>query len=116
LIGIRDEHDLGYATVLARAVKILKDKLSARYVEFIIRAHELAKIEVALDLYFIPSAYFPAFKPSGGQRYDYVVFSRSFEMLDFRNIELEGVNQQYLLLYFRNWKELSLNRLLLGKA
>jgi RimJ/RimL family protein N-acetyltransferase len=113
IIALRDLENRGFSTVLEAATKTLYNRLGARYLEFIIRADELAKIDTAIDLHFIPSAYFPALQLQGDKRLDYVAFSRSFEMLDFRTIELEGINQRYLLQYFKTWKEISLNRLLM---
>jgi ribosomal protein S18 acetylase RimI-like enzyme len=113
IIGIRDAESIGYGPIFATACRELK-KSGARYIEFIIRADEAAKIEHALSAQFVPCAYFPAMQLSAaGDRYDYVVFSRSYEILDFRNLRLEGVNRQYLIQYFNKWKELSLDPILL---
>lgn len=113
LIGIRDVESVGYSTILASACKALH-KLGARYIEFIMRADERQKIETALASQFIPCGYFPAMQLSAqGYRFDYVVFSRSYEILDFSNVRLAGVNSQYLIQYYENWKELSLDPILL---
>jgi hypothetical protein len=113
LMGIRDVHEIGYATIFANCCRELRN-LGARYIEFIIRADEIQKVEVSLRARFVPSAYFPALQLSAaGHRFDYVVFSRSFEILDFQDLELEGVNRQYLREYFKTWKEISLDRSLL---
>lgn len=113
IIGIKDTDGRGFGPILEKTTKVLYDKMNARYLEFIIRADEIAKIDAALELHYIPSAYLPALQLDHDKRHDYVIFSRSFEMLDFRNIELDGVNQQYLRQYFRTWKEASLNRMVL---
>ena len=54
---------------------------------------------------FIPCGYLPAFQLEGEKRYDYVVFSRSFEILDFNNLELTGENQKYLRNYIGLWEQ-----------
>ena len=41
----------------------------------------------------------------GAQRYDFVIFSRSYEILNFRNIRLEGINREYLNQYLQLWKK-----------
>jgi hypothetical protein len=113
LIGIRDVDGLGYSNILDAACRTLKG-LGARYIEFIIRADETAKIETAIQAQFVPCAYFPAMQlAASGTRFDYAVFSRSFEILDFHNLKLEGRNCQYLIQYYNNWKEISLDPILL---
>jgi hypothetical protein len=82
--------------------------LGARYLEFIMRADDLENIDAVLTSKFIPSAYFPAMHREEEGRYDFVVFSRSFEILNFRDLSLEGINQKFMLQYFNLWKELSL--------
>lgn len=107
LIGIRDINNAGYASILNIASHLLHD-LGARYLEFIMRADEIQSIDAAIKASFIPSAYFPAMHCEKKLRYDFVTFSRSFEILNFRNLSLEGVNRKYVLQYFNIWKELSL--------
>jgi hypothetical protein len=106
LIGIRDTQGEGTFRILDAASKLLHD-LGARYIEFIIRADEIEKIEMAIEAEFIPCAYFPSMHRNGEIRHDFVAFSRSFEILNFRNLKLEGVNRQYLVQYFNIWKEQS---------
>jgi RimJ/RimL family protein N-acetyltransferase len=108
LIGIGDKKGEGIYRILSTATEVLHD-LGARYMECIIRADEVEKTEMALQAEFIPCAYFPSMHGSGKLRHDFVVFSRSFEILNFRNLKLEGVNRQYLLQYFNTWKEISLS-------
>src|SRR5262249_20849941 len=111
----RDTGRRGYSNIFQSACRSLRG-LGARYIEFIIRADELRKIETALRAQFLPCAYFPALQlGADGARYDYVVFSRSFEILDFRNVRLEGVNHDYLMQYFDSWKEISLDPVLLQR-
>lgn len=113
LLGIRDSERLGYAGILQRACRLLHDILATRYIEFIVRADETERISNALDAGFIPCAYFPAMQLSNDRRYDFVAFSRSFEVLDFHNIQLEGINHEYLMQYFEAWKDIALGPILL---
>lgn len=110
IMGIRrPEHGgPGFETILDAACRFLRDQ-AARYLEFIVRADEAATIEAALACDFIPCAYFPALMLQGERRYDFVVFSRSFEILDFKNIKLEGLNRQYLELYYDHWRGVALS-------
>lgn len=93
--------------MLEQAAQTLHE-LGARYLEFIIRADQLQKIDLAIQSSFIPCAYFPAMQNAGDQRHDFVAFSRSYETLNFRNIRLEGVNRELLSQYLDLWKEISL--------
>lgn len=112
LIGIRDVNQVGYGPIFRSACKVLR-RMGARYIEFIMRADETRKIEIALESEFIPCAYFPAMQLSAaGYRFDYVIFSRSFEILDFRDLKLDGVNRRFLAQYFSMWKESSLDPIL----
>ena len=105
IIAIRDEKNVGYYHILESACFALR-KLGVRYLEFIMRADEVNKISIALETRFIPCAYFPAMQLSAsGYRFDYVVFSRSFEILDFKGLKFEGVYKDYLKQYFAFWEE-----------
>lgn len=107
IIGIRDLAGAGFYNILSKASEMMHES-GARYLEFIMRADEVAKVDMAIQAGFIPCAYFPAMHLSGGTRHDFVVFSRSYEVLNFRKLQLEGVNQEYLAQYIRSWQELSL--------
>jgi len=107
LIGVRDANHLGLLRILEQSSRMLRD-LGARYVEFIMRADEIEKIESSIQAEFIPGAYFPSMHQSGEWRFDFVSFSRSFEILNFKNLSLEGVNRDYILQYFNLWKDISL--------
>lgn len=104
LIGIRDLENIGYQILLNQACHLLW-KMGVRYIEFIMRADETDKIQTALDAQFIPSGYFPALQVLNDRRYDFVTFSKSFEILDFSNVQLDGVNRDLLELYIQNWKK-----------
>lgn len=107
LIGIRDAKKRGLSPILEATTLTLRD-MGVRYIELILRAQDLDKVEAVLQSEFIPCAYFPAMYLEGKSRFDFVACSRSFETLNFRNIQLEGVNKKYLLQYFKLWKEVSL--------
>jgi hypothetical protein len=58
-----------------------------------------------MDARYIPSAYFPCMKKSGNKLQDCVVFSRTFEVLDFRNVKLISLYQDFLREYLSLWRE-----------
>jgi hypothetical protein len=85
----------------------------ARYIEVIVRADRPKILESIMRAKFIPCGFFPAFQMVNDKRHDFVVFSRSFEIFDFQNVKLKGLNQVYLEEYFKAWKRMSLNPKLL---
>ena len=87
---------------------MLRD-FGARYIELIIRADKPKIVDSILAAKMIPSALFPAFQIKDNQRYDFVVFSKSYEVFDFQNIKLKGLNQKFLEEYYEAWKRISLN-------
>jgi hypothetical protein len=107
IIGVRDVNKIGLQIILNSAMWVLHE-IGARYIELILRADDLKTIDTVIKTEFIPCAYFPAMYLSEKMRYDFVVFSRSFEILNFKNMKLDGVNKQYLLQYFNLWKETSI--------
>ncbi len=92
--------------------KLLRDA-GARYIEVIVRSDRPKILESILRAKFIPCGFFPSFQQIGDKRYDFAVFSRSFEIFDFQNVKLKGMNQVYLEEYFKAWKRMSLNPKLL---
>ncbi|MGK5081993.1 hypothetical protein WDW37_01715 [Bdellovibrionota bacterium FG-1] len=104
IVGIRKPIDLDGKNLLETVSTLLRDR-GVRYIETIVRADQLETVDHIINAGFIPSAYFPAFQVQGQYRYDYSVFSKTFEILDFSGIELAGVNKKYLLHYFEKWKE-----------
>lgn len=74
------------------------------YVEVIIDAYSPALQGEALDARFIPSAYFPCAKRMGDKRYDCIVFSRTFEILDFRNVKILSLYKNFLDEYLKLWR------------
>lgn len=78
--------------------------LGLRYIELLVSAFDPVKQRQALEARFLPCAYFPAMKvTAGGKRMDYLVFSRSFEKLDFTQISLEGTRRRYLQAFVKCW-------------
>ena len=49
----------------------------------------------------------PGFQKEGDSRYDYVVFSRSFEILDFENLSFKGINKKYVDEYIKAWSNIA---------
>jgi RimJ/RimL family protein N-acetyltransferase len=108
IIGGKVPENVDYTIFLNQTASMLKTH-NVRYIEILIRADKPKIIESILRSKFIPSAFFPAFQLHGEIRYDYVVMSKTFEMFDFQNIRLKGLNQKYLESYYEQWKLTSLN-------
>ena len=104
---------MDFSQLFFNANKLLRDA-GARYIEVITRADRPKIIESILKAKFIPCGYFPAFQLIGDKRYDFIILSRSFEIFDFQNVKLKGMNQVYLEEYFKAWKRMSLNPKLLN--
>lgn len=107
IMGIYDENELGYMSILKQTCFVLK-RMSVRYIEFMVQAQEIDKVSVALKFKFIPSAFFPGLQLYDDKRFDMVIFSRSFEMFDFNDIQLEGTNKEFLEIYYHTWEKFSL--------
>ena len=113
IVGGKMPGNLDFTQLFLRANKLLRDS-GARYIEVIARADRPKILESILKAKFIPCAFFPAFQKIKDKRHDFVVFSRSFEIFDFQNVKLKGLNQVYLEEYFKSWKRMSLNPKLLN--
>lgn len=107
ITGCCIDREVSFTELFLKISNILRDR-GIRYIEVILRANRLNLIDKITKAKFIPCGYIPAFQLEEDQRYDYVVFSRSFEILDFKNIVLTGTNQKYLELYIKNWEEMFL--------
>jgi RimJ/RimL family protein N-acetyltransferase len=81
------------------------NQMEMTYVEVIIDAYSPAIQRDALDARFIPTAYFPCGKRMGGKRYDCIVFSRTFDILDFRNVKIISLYKNFLREYLKLWRE-----------
>ena len=44
-------------------------------------------------------------KRMGGRRYDTIVFSRTFDILDFRNVKIISLYKNFLREYLKLWRE-----------
>ena len=93
------------ATVVLESVARKLNDIHMAYTELILDAYAPHLQRAAMDARYIPSAYFPSLKKSGGKRYDCVVFSRTFEVLDFRNVKLVSLYKNYLREYLSLWRE-----------
>lgn len=108
IIGGKVDPNVSYSSLFNKIANLLRDH-QARYVEMLVRADKPKIIDSILKAKFIPSAFFPAFQLHEGKRYDYVVMNKTFEIFDFQNIRLKGLNQKYLEEYFNHWKLSALN-------
>lgn len=113
VVGGKMPGNLNFTELFLKANRLLRDA-GARYIEAIVRADRPKILDSIMKAKFIPCGFFPAFQKIGDKRYDFVVFSRSFEIFDFQNVKLKGVNQKYLEEYYRAWKRHSLNPKLLN--
>lgn len=114
IIGGKVRSDVSYSDLLEQICRIVRNE-GGRYFEIIIRADKPKIIESVMNARFIPSAFFPAMQRIKEIRYDYLVLSRTFEIFDFRNVQLRGVNNLYLQEYFQTWKSLALSPRLLDE-
>ncbi|HXH32576.1 MAG TPA: GNAT family protein [Bacteriovoracaceae bacterium] len=112
IVGGNMPGDLDFSLLFLQANRLLRDA-GARYIEVIVRADRPKILESIIRAKFIPCGFFPAFQLINGKRYDFLVLSRSFEIFDFQNVRLKGLNQVYLEEYFMAWKRMSLNPKLL---
>lgn len=112
IVGGKMSHNIDFSELFLQTNRLLRDA-GARYIEVIVRADRPKILESILRAKFIPCGFFPAFQMVGNKRHDFLVFSRSFEIFDFQNVKLKGMNQVYLEEYFKAWKRMSLNPKLL---
>lgn len=78
-----------------------------RYIELLVNAHIPQMQRIALDIKFLPCAYFPSMQMNhDGEREDFLIFSRSFENLDFTNMHLVETNQKFLDAFMKCWYEM----------
>lgn len=112
IVGGKMPGNLDFSELFLQTNRLLRDA-GARYIEVIVRADRPKILESILRAKFIPCGFFPAFQMVSEKRHDFLVFSRSFEIFDFQNVKLKGMNQVYLEEYFKAWKRMSLNPKLL---
>lgn len=113
IVGGKMPGNINFTELFLNANRLLRDA-GARYIEVIVRADRPKILDSIMNAKFIPCGFFPAFQKIGDKRYDFVVFSRSFEVFDFQNVKLKGINQVYLEEYFKAWKHMALNPKLLN--
>ena len=104
ILGGRTEIE-DFSLLLNSAAKVLRE-LNVGYVECLVDAYSPELQRQAVHARFLPSAYFPSMRLVGGKRWDYVALSRSFDMLDFRNVTLMSTYREYLKEYLKIWNEL----------
>ncbi|HAN04170.1 MAG TPA: hypothetical protein DCW72_10280 [Elusimicrobia bacterium] len=100
--GVTNEKS--FAVVLESVAQKVS-QMDMSYVEVIIEAYSPELQRDALDARFIPSAYFPSAKRMEDKRYDCVVFSRTFDILDFRNVKIISLYKNFLNEYLKLWRE-----------
>ncbi len=100
--GVTNEDN--FAVVLESVAQKVS-QMDMAYLEVIIDAYSPEAQRDAMDARFIPSAYFPCAKRMGEKRYDCVVFSRTFEILDFRNVSIISLYKEFLREYVKLWRE-----------
>ena len=89
--------------------------LNVSYIETLVDAYSPELQWQAMHARFLPSAYFPAMRRVGKKRWDYIVFSRSFDMLDFRNVTLMPAYRGFLREYLKIWQELYIDSAFSGR-
>ncbi len=114
IVGIKKPREIYHSLVYEKVCSILRSR-GIRYVETLVRADKLLTLNETLKARFIPCAYFPAFQLYKGYRLDFVILSRTFEMLDLHSIRLEGTNRKYLIQYYNSWRTLCLDPILLNQ-
>ncbi|MGE3609271.1 MAG: GNAT family N-acetyltransferase [Bacteriovoracaceae bacterium] len=113
VVGAKLPDNMNFSDLFIRSNALLREA-GARYIEVIVRADKPKILESMMRAKFIPCGFFPAFQLVGDKRYDFVLFSRSFEIFDFQNVKLKGLNQVFLEEYFKAWKKMSLTPKLLN--
>ncbi len=93
-----------FAVVLESVARKVSD-MDMAYIEVLIDAYSPHIQRDALDARFIPSAYFPCVKKVGHKRYDCIAFSRTFDVLDFRNVKIISLYKNFLREYLKLWRE-----------
>jgi hypothetical protein len=104
IMGIKKPRGYDFTYILEQCVSLL-NAIGVRYIEILVRADKVKTIERVLRARFLPCAYFPAFQLQDSLRYDFVVLSRTFEILDFKYLKLAGKNRVFLEEYVRNIQE-----------
>jgi len=89
----------------------LKD-LGISYLEILMGLEHTRSIEAALEASFLPSAIYPAMlEDEHGHTHDFIVLSRTMEMLDFHGMEVDRAFKPFIDQYVGLWKEMHLESL-----
>ncbi len=104
--GVKIDKEVSFSKLFKKISHMLRDR-GVRYIEMIIRANRLNIIDKVINSKFIPCGYIPSFQKENNIRYDYVAFSRSFEILDFENLSFQGVNKRYVDEYIKSWSKIA---------
>lgn len=92
-------------TVVLESLAQKLNEMRMSYIEVIMDAYAPQLQREAMDARFIPSGYYPCMKKVGGRQYDCIVFSRTFEILDFRNVRILSLYKNFLREYLKLWRE-----------
>lgn len=109
IVGCKLDREVSFTELFLRVSNLLRDR-GIRYIELILRANRLNIVDKIIKAKFIPCGYLPAFQLEGDKRFDYIVFSRSFEILDFNNLYLNGNSAKFLENYIKLWEKMHLGR------
>ncbi|OGS59915.1 MAG: hypothetical protein A3J79_04170 [Elusimicrobia bacterium RIFOXYB2_FULL_62_6] len=93
------------AAVVLESVAQKLNEMRMSYIEVILDAYSPQLQREAMDARFIPSGYYPCMKKAGGRQHDCIVFSRTFEILDFRNVRILSLYKNFLREYLKLWRE-----------
>lgn len=103
-----------FPLLLNSVAEVLRN-LNVSYLECLVDAYSPDLQRQAIHAGFLPSAYFPAMRLVGRKRWDYIAFSRSFEILDFRKVDLIPTYRAYLKEYIKMWNEMYVETALRSK-
>jgi len=101
--------DVEDVSLLFESISMALTHTNTSYIELLIDAYSPHVQWNAINSRFLPSAYFPAMHLDNGKRWDYIVFSRSFQMLDFRNVTLIPGFRGFLKAYMKIWRDIYVN-------
>jgi len=111
IIDIKKQTEFNFTTILFEVSRLLRE-INVRYIEILARANKLRTLDNIMKANFVPCAYFPAYQLSEGERYDYVVLSKTYEIFDFQNLKFAGINELFLEQYYLRWKDIFLSPIL----
>ncbi|MEA3306845.1 MAG: hypothetical protein U9Q34_03570 [Elusimicrobiota bacterium] len=94
------------ADVILESVSRVLNNMNMAYVEVVLDAYEPELHYRAMLARFIPSGYFPAAKKVGSSRHDCIIFSRTFEALDFSNVKVTSLYKIFLQEYVKLWEKM----------